>query len=632
MVLVVWCAIIAGAGAWSNLDPALLRPAVNLVSNCSFEAVGAEGQPLGWTVAEGPATVAVAAHGAVHGRNCLLVSTPEGQGVEAQGPAAWQSVRVEERVDYVLHAWLRGTSPSVGAPAMAVELRDEAGQSLGRQEASWEGVPGQWAAVTLRFTAPPGAHRAIVQLLCPPAGAEIALDAVSLTRADGLEPSRTPAAIGNFRAAFLQPTWALLAWEGAADSYVVEWRSATKRASWRRTEGIPENFYAIVNLAPDSSYQARVSPTVAPFYDEHGMPLVLGSRLRPSLLSFRTPAIEPRRWAGFKVWPAVHLDTFPDGVTAAALEAVEDRLYVLEARKGALYLSRVAPETRRVEWTKLVVEPAPEVDVVAPDMCVMGERLWIAWDSVPCSAATPLEGTRRCLTSWDLTTGLRGEILVVEPTLAGAGTSGGSVAPFRGALWLAWAEEPAGQQASRLVLAPFDPQAGLGARIIWDDCPASHPKAPCLIPTDGDLGLAYTDMPGLGSEGSYEPLLWASFVRQRFTGLRALLSFGRTSHPRGLRFGSFVLLACESKTRFDRLGTCFTDIWLLRLGPGAGDMTTMPYADDYKHNARPDLALCRGDVYVAYTKFEREPGASAQAPRSYGTYLGRLEPEVKPGP
>lgn len=632
-MLVAGCVALIAVVAQVGPDPSLLRPTVNLVSNCSFEAVDEAGQPLGWSVADDPLSVVVSGWHALHGRHCLLVNTPEGATAEAEGPAAWQSVSVDPAVDYVLSAWLRGASSCVGAVLLAVEFRDEAGQPLGKQQASWTGTPGEWAVVTLRFSAPPGTHRAVVQFLAPPAGSEVAVDAVSLTRADRKPPRRhEPPGVSNLRVAFLQPTWALASWEGAAAAYVVEWRPAGRHASWQRAEGVMENFYAIVNLAPNTSYEVRVAAVAVPFYDEGGRPLALAAPAPTRLLSFRTPSVEPRRWAGFRAWPAFRLDTFPDGVTAAALEAVGDRLYVLEVREGALYLSQVVPDTRRVEWTKLVVEPKADVDLAAPDMCATGQQLWIAWDSVPRSAEAPPGAPRRCVTSWDLTTGLRGEIVAIEPMSGFTATLGGSVAPFRGTCWLAWAERPEGEHASRIVLAPFNPESGLGARVIWDDCPAAHPRGPCLIPTDGDLGLAFTNIPEPRSEGGYEPLLWATFSRQRFTGLRALLSFGRASHPRGIRFGYFMVLAFESKTRFDRPDTGFTDIWLMRLGPGAGDITTFPYADDYKHNASPDLALCQGDAYVAYVKFEREPQAGTRPPKSYGTYLGRLEPEVKPGP
>lgn len=679
-MLAAWHVVVVAVVAQRGPDPALLRPAVNLVSNCSFEATDAEGQPLGWHVAEGFRWATVSDRRALHGRRCLLISTARSSSGKAGGlaawvrpieddlapeiqaagpgraaeereesaegrpqaerlalsgqgafPAVWQAVSVQGGVDYFLSAWVRATASCTGASLIAVEFRDDTGQPLGRQEASCTDTRGEWAAVTLRFTAPPGTDRALIQMLAPPEGEEMAVDAVSLTRADG-KPSARRAfhEISNLRVAFLQPTWVLLAWDGTAASFVVEWRRAGKRFQWQRATGVTENFYSVVDLAPKATYEARVSATRPPFYDEHGREIIGSAPAQWGVISLRTPATEPQRWAGFRVWPAVHLNTFPDGVTGTALEAVGDRLYVAEARAGALYLSSVVPETWQVEWTKVVVEPVPDAEVSAPDMCAVGGQLWIAWDRVSRAGSAP-QPTRRCLTSWDLATGMRREINIIEPSLPGASTAGGSVAAFRGGLWLAWVEEPADGHASRLLVAPFDTQAGLGTRVIWDDCPVSHPKDPCLVPTDGDLGMSYTDLPKGDAESSYEPLLWASFARQRFTGLRALLSFGRVSCPRGLQLGPFVVLAFEAKTRLERLADRFTDICLMRLGPGAGDITTFPYADDYKHNTRPDLALCQGDVYVAYTKFEREPQAGTQPPKSYGTYLGRLEPEVRPG-
>ncbi|MCX7597570.1 MAG: fibronectin type III domain-containing protein [Armatimonadetes bacterium] len=666
-----WQVVLISAVAQPRPDPALLRPVVNQVSNCSFEAADAAGRPLGWSLAEDYQSVVVSKQQPLHGRYCLVISSAQGaagdagkpvvaveptegpvqaarqveppaeavgpteaseEGEAVATPAVWQSVAVEGGTKYVLCAWVRSTTYPVGTPIVAVDCRDEAGQAVGRQEAIWTGAAGQWVAVVLPFSAPPGAHRAVMQFIAPPAGAEVAVDAVSLTRADGKPPRRPEApAISNPRVAFIQPMWALLAWDGTADAYVVEWRRASKRFSWQRAPGVTEKFYSVVDLAADTSYQARVCAAAAPFYDEHGQAVTISSPPRWHVLSFRTPKAEPRRWAGFRVWPAYRLETFSSGVTASALEAVGDRLYVVEAREGALYLSRVVPETRQVEWTKVVVEALPDADVAAPDVCALSERLWIAWDSVSRSGATP-QAVRRCLTFWDLTTGLRGEVHVLRPATPAGSVQGGSVAAFRGGLWLTWSEEPAGDRASRIVVAPFDPQTGQGASTIWDDCPAVHPKDPCLVPTDGDLGLAYTDLPRGHGEGGHVPLLWASFARQRFMGLRALLSFGRASRPRGLRIGSFVLLAYESKTRLDRLANRFTDVWLMRLGPGPGDITTFPYAYDYKHNASPDLALCRGDVYVAYTKLEREPEGHGQLAGSYGTYLGRIEPEVKVSP
>jgi hypothetical protein len=123
--------------------------------------------------------------------------------------------------------------------------------------------------------------------------------------------------------------------------------------------------------------------------------------------------------------------------------------------------------------------------------------------------------------------------------------------------------------------------------------------------------------------------MWERFNGENFSGPRTLGGSGRCRYPKALSLGRVTLAVYMANARWTDYGERFYDVALMKLGPGAGDIDTLNYADDMKYNTNPDLTICKGTIYVVFTKLEHAPD-DGQAPKSYGTYIGKIEQELEP--
>lgn len=615
----------------ANLDETTLMPKFNLVSNCSFEAADEAGKPKGWDLYAQPQHFSLA-DDALHGQKALVAAAPEGT---TKHTAARQTCTAIEGQELVLSAWLKVRRTDGKLIRVYLEFQDENEQRLSIQPADWAGNLDKWTKLEVKAQAPPLTARAVALVPYLFGSADVLVDAVSLASADGSPVTRPEAVVSNLRTVLRRPDYLRLAWDSNADAHVIEWRSLRpKRRPWQRVENVREREYTIILLSPDTEYEVRVSIAQPDFWDEKGQKIFLVKPAMSQPLVESTKAWQPRIWAGFKLWPSVHLGTFPDGTLYPCIEAYEGAFYVLEVRDSELYLSRVIPEDLKPEWTKLVVEREPGCYQGIPDTCILHDKLWITWNRQATGRPDyDITQSRQFLTYWDLTTNERGPTVTLEPEKPGRGTWEGGLAVLGGQLWVMWMEVrlEGDRRRTQIVCAPYDMEVGLGERVVWQDCPTVYPYGPSLSSIDGELALLFSDLAALEKEPQQEPLLWVLFDGKTFHGLRWLRTLGRHRYAKGVQFGRSFLLAYKSNSRWLKWSYRFHDIALTKLGPGAGDASTIAYVDDMKYNSSPDVTLYKGQIYVVYNKFEHAYDDLKAPTKLYGTFIGRIEPEVGTG-
>jgi hypothetical protein len=610
-----------------RVDEAALKPGVNLLSNCSFEAVDAAGLPLAWELVGAPADFRMANRGAGHGGRCLTVYAAAGQ---TPLPSARQTVAVEPGVEYVLSASVRVDETDGRPVGIALEFRDDQPEPVRTFRAEWSGKPGRWTALEVRAKAPPGAGNAAAIVPALSGAAQVSVDAVSLRRADGKLLPRGPYFLRGLQVAYAQPTWIRLQWTSNATSHRVEWQRAVPLGPWEHADDVAEQTYAVVGLRPDTRYNFRVFAAPEVFYDDTGK-LVRTAQPAGAAVAATTVPSQPRTWAGYTLWPSQPLGALPPGTSYPAIEGTEDCLYVAEIRDGAIYLSRIVPGSMAVDWTKVVVDREAGAWRGMTDVAWQDNKLWLTWTARPLAAAGA-QG-RQYVTVFDPATGERGKIVEIKPQRPGAGTGPGGLALRDAQMWLAylesWTED--GAEHAEIAVAPLDADGDPGDAVVCGDCPSPTPDGPCLAPFDGGLQLLYSDRAGLGRRAGWAPLMWERFNGEEFSGRRTIGGSALCRYPRALNLGRVALAAYMGNARWTEYGERFYDIVLVKLGPGAGDIDSINYADDMKYNANPDVDIFRGTIYVVYTKLEHGPAAGGPAPKSYGTYIGRIEQEVRTG-
>jgi hypothetical protein len=624
LVAAVVLALMTQAG--SRLDEAALRPSVNLVSNCSFEAVDEKGMPLAWELDGAAADFRMANRNARHGARCLIVASTAS---DAATPSARQTITIAPGVEYVLSGWLR-VDQTDGKPIAAVlQFRDSQHQELASYRAEWTGEAGKWAPVEVRAKTPPAATEAVVIVPSMTGAAEVAVDAMSLRRVDGKTVQTEPIALSGLTVAYAQPDWIRLQWTSNAASHRLEWQPTKGKGPWQHADDVAEKTYSVVGLKPATQFCFRVTAAPPLFYDEAGKQIVPAKPSTAEIVASTSPA-QPRVWAGFSLQSSAPLGALPPGTSYPAIECGGDRLYVAEIRDGAIYVSRIVPGTLAVEWTKVVVDREAGTWRGMTDLAWQEDKLWITWTARP--ASTPDGRQRQYVSVFDPATGERGKIVEIRPSHPGASTGPGGLAPREAQMWLtylqSWTEN--GAERSQIAMASLDADGDPGEPVVCDNCPSPRPDGPCLANFDGDLELLYSDRAGLGERVGWEPLRWERFNGESYSGARTIGGSGRCRYPKALSLGRVTLAAYMANARWLDYGERFYDVVLVKLGPGAGDIDTISYADDMKYNANPDLTMYKGTIYVVFTKLEHAP-EGGPAPKSYGTYLGKIEQELEAG-
>ncbi len=624
LVTAIVLALITQGGP--RLDEAALRPDVNLISNCSFEAVDEAGMPLGWELSGAAADFRMANRDARHGGRCLIVASA---GSGTPRPSARQRVAIAPGVEYVLSAWLRVDQTDGTSIAVVLQFRDSQHQELAAYRAEGLGDTGKWAAVEVRAKAPPAATEAVVAAPDVTGAAEVAVDAISLRRADGKGVPREPLSLHGLAVAYAQPDWIRLQWTSNAASHRIEWQPTKGRGPLQHANEVAEQTYSVVGLKPATQYRFRVVAVPPPFYDEAGKQVVPTKPSAAEIVASTTPS-QPRVWAGFRLQPSTPLGALPPGTSYPSIECGGDRLYVAEMRDGAIHVSRIVPGTLAVEWTKVVVDREAGTWRGMTDLAWQEGKLWITWTARP--ASTPDGRQRQYVSVFDPSTGERGKIVEIRPSRVGASTGPGGLAPREAQMWLAylqsWTEN--GAERSEIAVAALDADGDPGEPVVCDKCPSPRPDGPCLAAFGGDLVMLYSDRAGLGERTGWEPLMWVRFNGESFYGARTIGGSGRCRYPKALSLGRVTLAAYMANARWTDYGERFYDVVLVKLGPGAGDIDTLNYAEDMKYNANPDLAIYKGTIYVVFSKLEHAP-EGGPAPKIYGTYIGKIEQELEAG-
>ncbi len=620
----------------SQVDEALLAPRLNLLSNCSFEAASETGQPADWDLYAQPQHFTVD-DDALHGSMALRATAPEGT---TSHTAARQSVSVRGEQELVLSAWLKVLRTDGKPLRIFLEFQDDAGQRLAIHEADWTGERGEWTQVQVRATAPLLATRAVALLPYLFGSADVLVDAARLAPAEGAV-QRPEHQVSNLRLLLARPTDLRLAWDSNVAQHVIQWRRVGLRTQpWQHSPVVRDRRYTVVMLEPGARYELRVSSVAEAFINAKGESVALTRPAVSDLLEATTEPWAPRTWAGLKLWPLLHLDTFPEGTVYPCIEVYEDGFYIVEVRDGELYLSRLQPPRGngpwqlKPEWTKLLVERAPDCYQGIPDTCLSQSKLWVTWNRQATGKPDyDITQSRQLLTYWDLDRNERGPIVTIEPRQEGLGTWEGGVNVLGNQLWVLWMEVALeeGRRRTRIVCAPYDEEEGFGEAVVWHECPSVYPYGPSLAPMGGEMAVLFSDLAALEKAAQQEPLFWALFDGEGFHGLRLLRGLGRHRYAKGVQMGRTFLMAYKSNSRWMEWGYRFHDIALTRLGPGPGDATTVPYADDMKYNSSPDIALHDGKAYVVHTKYEHAYGDPTDPAKLYGTFLGVVEPEVSRG-
>ena len=455
-------------------------------------------------------------------------------------------------------------------------------------------------------------------------------------------------AVSDLRPVRVGPYWVALRWESAAPGHDVLFREAQSgrgKAPLQTRPGIRATEYSVVNLKSGTPYEFRIRA------HRPGDGSGLAAESTPLVVT--TLPETPRHIAGLALWPPRPVGTFPDDVTEPCIEAFQGKLYVLEAHDNGLTLSRVAPESLRVEWSRDIARgiDEPPLRPRAPDMCVFQDRLWIAWQ-VDAGEGEGVSGRRVRVMSYD-PAAERGENdpvgvaaalsapVEIEPSSPERGVCCASLSPFMDTLWVSWLEtwrDDEGRRRGTLRLAPHEPGRGRAGRPrAWDDCPVALPGRPSISLFGSDLLLLFSDEAAQETTPGREALWCARFDGRRFHNVHLLRTLGSNREARGAQLGDRFYFVYRSDAHYPGSAGLYHDIALGRLLPATASprlvidqlLTGLPYVTDMKHNSAPDITVLGDAMFTVHAKRDDARGlladeAGLARPRGFGTYIGKI--------
>lgn len=449
-------------------------------------------------------------------------------------------------------------------------------------------------------------------------------------------------AVSDLRAVRVGPYWVALGWQSSAPGHDVLFREAQpgRSAPLRAWSGVRATEYSVVNLKPETPYEFRIRA--------HPPGNGSGPATESAPVIATTLPATPRRIAGLAMWPPRSLGTFTDRVTEPCIASFQGKLYVLEAHDDGLALSRVDPESLRVEWTR---ELARDIDEPpsrprAPDMCVYQDRLWIAWQE-----GDDVTGWRVRLMSYDPAVeqadhvpagaGALSPPVEVEPSSPDRDVCCPSLASFMDALWVSWVEtwrDEEGRRRGTLTLAPHEARRGRARRPrAWDDCPAVLPRRPSISVFGSDLVVMFSDEAAHETTPGREALWCARFDGRRFHHVHLLRTLGSNCQARGAQLADRFYFVYKSDAHYPGSDGLYNDIAIGRLLPATASprlvmeqlLTGLPYVTDMKHNSAPDITILGDNLFAVHAKRDDARGlmpdvTGAARPRGFGTYIGRI--------
>ena len=635
LALVVPYAVAQAPAGRPAFDSATLSPPGNLLSNPSFEAE-ANGRPLSFDCVALPQYLSLTGEGALHGTRSLLADVPAGTTSET---VARQDAPACVGCTYEFSAWVKIIEDRGGQARLVLQMRGADAAVLAQEQARLGGASGEWRRMAVRLKAPP--DTTLVRVCAPSVlgGMKVQYDALRLALVDGPRRRIVRPVAQRLEATRTEATWAVLRWLGPPGTYEIAYReTARPKDAWVTFGGLDTGTYSAVGLQPQTAYDFKVRFVWPQHYDELGQAVPTPLEPPASLpLQLTTAPYAPRTVGSLRLWPSMHLKTFPGGQTTPRIVTWKDALYVVEAHDQAIHLSRVKPSDLSIEWTRQLIPRRANPPVVqrVTDACVFADKLYVMVHLRPATGGTA--DAREMIYEYDLQQGKQAaEPLVITAAAPGGGTWGGGLQVYRQELWALWAEaaDQQGQRLTRLSLAPVTANT-LGEVHVWQDAPSTLLRSPSLGLFADELLVIFSDLaPSLQRPG-YEPLSLVHFNGVSFHGLRKLANLGRNSDGRGAQLGGSFYLLHSTDAPWGSYGGRYRDLRLTALQPDGLALETITYLDDMKCNVSPSATAYKNSLYVVHEKLERAPSDPANPPWSYGTFIGRIDvgqpaPEATP--
>ncbi|MCX7824553.1 MAG: fibronectin type III domain-containing protein [Verrucomicrobiae bacterium] len=600
--------------------------ATNLLSNPSFEA-GIAQAATDWVPYSHREHFRRTDARAWHGRWSLGVTKNDG----IPHSAARQTRPGVPGAEYALSAWVNITERAGGEAMIYLEFQDARQKRLGITSAATRRSGTGWQQLVTRAKSPPGT--AFVSVLGPYVTGPMTVfyDGFLLT---GPEVAGEVARVSGVRVGRVTHQSVDLAWDSTAAECEVDWRPVGSNP-WRTIKHVWEKVHNVIQLAPETEYEFRVRAVPQSLLDANGRPKPAPPPPPSGTVKARTGKPQWREWQGLRLGPWQHVDSFPDGVTYPCVESFGGFLWTVECRGGALYLSKLESESKRVLWTREIVPRARRDRGVyqgIPDTEVLDGKLWVMWNRQDTAnpAGYEITQSQQLLISWDFAAEKLNEPIIVPPTRPGLGAWEGGIAAWRGRLWTAhldvWLEN--GKRRTQIVLRPFDPASGrFGEPVFYKNSPTVYPYGPSVQVWRDKLFLLFSDLAASEKDASHEPLFYVLFDGERFGDARLMQDMGRSRYAKGVALddGRFILFY-KWNGPYLEWGYKFHDLALTLLDPATGVCRTTSYVDDRKYNSSPGCCLHNGRVIVTYGKFEHSYGDPKDPALNHGGFIGEIVP------
>lgn len=623
-------AILACGLGWSQtpFDASTLAPPANLVSNPSFEA-SCDGRPRAYDLFTMPQYLQLSTEQALHGCNSMLADVPAGATVEA---AARQDVPVRPECTYEFSAWVKITEDRGGQARLMLQMRSADLRVLAQEQATLCGASDSWRQMVVRLKAPKDAALVTIGAPSVAGGMKVFYDALRLSIVSG-PSTQCPAPLAQqVQLVRTEPTWVALHWVGPPGEYEVSYRNRC----WPPNEWIAYGTtsalsYSMVALQYQTEYQFRVRYLWPEYYDPAGQVASAPVEPPPSPVVTATTLPWQARTVGvLRIWPPLRLNTFPTGQRTPRIVNWKGSLYVIESYRDAIYLSKIRACDFRIESTRELI-PArtdPPAQQVVSDAVILGDRLYVMINlQETCRPGYRITDSREVVYDYDLELQrMVADPFIITGTTAGAGTWQGGLAVYRQQVWAVWSEvlEQEGQSLTRLAVAPITDNV-IGEVHTWLEAPSQLLRDPALRPFGEDLLLLFSDRaPNLQRPG-YEPLSLVHFNSVSFHDLRKIADLGRNSDPRGTQLGPDFYLFYSTDLPWVSYDGQYQDLRLSTLQSDAVTPETITLLDDMKYSTAVDATALGNSLYVVHEKLEHEPTDPAAPPRSYGTFISRVD-------
>lgn len=424
-----------------------------------------------------------------------------------------------------------------------------------------------------------------------------------------------------------------VAWTSAMGRYEIDWRPAGE-ANWRtiKTVFAWESPYNVIMLKPETDYELRVR-SLLPGRTAHGRDT------RTEVIRAATSALTARSFAGLRLCPTAHL---PGAGTYPCVESHAGFLWVTDNRLGLL---KLAPDTKRVLWQRK--RPLADWPLPTPRGYMGVVHTAIADDALfatysvqdtrnPQGYRVGEDQSRQYLLRHDFAANAASEPVQIPPVSPGHGVIFGSLAVWRGQLWVLqrdeWLDRGQRRYDSRLALRTFK-NGAFGEPIIYENCPTPACWGISLSVFNDKLVLMFSDLVAPIRQGkNQETLYCAVFDGSTFRRAQTIQDIGRSRYAKGVQMGDEFVCVYKCSTPYSRQpGYNYHDIALSVFRPGeAGEIQTVMYVNDRKYNSSPSITRHDGRAIVVYNKFEHAYGIRDNPALFYGDFIGEIVPVPAP--